>query len=146
MAEFLDENPFDHERVLYDSIPKDASDTEYLDPIEHLIPVIRTVLAESGLKLLVASDRLILDDLFGNVAAHMWVSKYGIGLLEDRIGQGLNYNVMTELGAMLMTGRRCALLKDIARRRPCLRILEVMFINRSTSMMRAEAPTSCVPG
>jgi hypothetical protein len=24
----------------------------------------------------------------------------------------LNYNVMTDLGAMLMTGRRCALLKD----------------------------------
>ena len=55
---------------------------------------------------------MILDDLFGNVAAHMWVSKYGIGLLEDRIGRGINYNVMTELGAMLMTGRRCALLKD----------------------------------
>jgi hypothetical protein len=28
------------------------------------------------------------------------------------MGRGLNYNVMTELGAMLMTGRRCALLKD----------------------------------
>ncbi len=112
VSEFLEEYPFHVNVFCMTRFPKDESDTEYLDPIRHLIPVIRSVLAESGLRLLVASDRLIVDDLFGNVAAHMWVSKYGIGLLEDRIGRGLNYNVMTELGAMLMTGRRCALLKD----------------------------------
>lgn len=42
----------------------------------------------------------------------MWVCQFGMGILEDRLKQGLNYNVVAELGAMLMTGRRCALLKD----------------------------------
>jgi hypothetical protein len=42
----------------------------------------------------------------------MWACHFGIGVLENRIGRGLNYNVMTEIGAMLMTGRRCALFKD----------------------------------
>lgn len=42
----------------------------------------------------------------------MWACNYGVGILEDRINRGLNYNVITEIGAMLMTGRRCALMKD----------------------------------
>ena len=40
VAEFLDENPFDLKVFCMTRFPKDASDTEYLDPIEHLIPVI----------------------------------------------------------------------------------------------------------
>ncbi|MHB1234786.1 MAG: hypothetical protein ACYCZK_03835 [Microbacteriaceae bacterium] len=32
--------------------------------------------------------------------------------VEDRVERGLNYNLVTEVGAMLMTGRRVALLKD----------------------------------
>jgi 3-deoxy-D-manno-octulosonate 8-phosphate phosphatase KdsC-like HAD superfamily phosphatase len=54
----------------------------------------------------------IVDGLWANVAAYMWASKYGIGFFEDREGKGLNYNLTIEIGAMLMTGRRCALLKD----------------------------------
>jgi hypothetical protein len=50
--------------------------------------------------------------LWGNVAAHMWASQYGIAFVEDRVGLGLNYNVTIEVGAMLMAGRRCAILKD----------------------------------
>ena len=50
--------------------------------------------------------------ILGNVGAHIWACRYGIGILEDRVGRGLNYNVMTELGAMLVMGRRCAILKD----------------------------------
>ncbi|CAN5880442.1 hypothetical protein BH23GEM7_BH23GEM7_07560 [soil metagenome] len=42
----------------------------------------------------------------------MWACQYGIGILENRVGRGLNYNAITEIGAMLMTGRRCAILKD----------------------------------
>jgi hypothetical protein len=42
----------------------------------------------------------------------MWGSLYGIGILEDRMGLGLNYNVVTELGSMLILGRRCAILRD----------------------------------
>jgi len=42
----------------------------------------------------------------------MWGSRYGIGILEDRAGSGLNYNVVTELGSMLILGRRCSILRD----------------------------------
>ena len=42
----------------------------------------------------------------------MWGSRYGIGFFEDRVERGLNYNLVTEVGAMIMTGRRVALLKD----------------------------------
>jgi hypothetical protein len=60
-----------------------------------------------------ASDRSLDDDLLGNVAAHMWACQYGIGLFENRANRDLNYNVVLEIGSMLMTGRRCALLRDI---------------------------------
>jgi hypothetical protein len=42
----------------------------------------------------------------------MWASRYGIAFFEDRRSRGVNYNLTIEVGAMLMTGRRCALLKD----------------------------------
>ena len=42
----------------------------------------------------------------------MWASRYGIAFFEDRVERGMNYNLTIEVGAMLMTGRRCALLKD----------------------------------
>jgi hypothetical protein len=64
------------------------------------------------LTLHVASDRQVEDNLFGNVGAIMWGSLYGVGILEDRVGRGLNYNVVTELGSMLILGRRCAILRD----------------------------------
>jgi hypothetical protein len=47
-------------------------------------------------------------DLFSNVAAYMWACRYGIALLEDRVGRGVNGNVLIELGAMVMAGRRTA--------------------------------------
>ena len=65
-----------------------------------------------GLEFHLASDRAISDDLWANVAAHMWASRYGIAFFEDRRDKGVNYNLTIEVGAMLMTGRRCALLKD----------------------------------
>ena len=112
ISEFLARHPFEKNVFLITRFPQDESDTEYLDPVRHLVPALEDELANHGLSLLLASDRQIVDDLLGNVAAHIWVSRYGIGLLEDRLGRGLNYNVMTEIGAMLVTGRRCALLKD----------------------------------
>jgi hypothetical protein len=42
----------------------------------------------------------------------MWACRYGVALFEDRVDRGLNHNLLIEVGAMLMTGRRCALLKD----------------------------------
>jgi hypothetical protein len=93
--------------------PISTADTAFLDPIQGAIAAARDVLSSHGLVGHLASDRQIDDDLLGNVAAHMWACRFGIGLLEDRAGRGLNYNVILEVGAMLMTGRRCALLKDV---------------------------------
>lgn len=59
-----------------------------------------------------ASDRAISDDLWTNVTAHMWACRYGVAFFEDRVDRGLNHNLLIEVGAMIMTGRRCALLKD----------------------------------
>jgi hypothetical protein len=82
------------------------------DPVQAVVDRLRGVANSHGLVLRLASDRALDDDVLGNIGAYMWGCRYGIGLLEDRRGRGLNYNVVTELGAMLITGRRCALLKD----------------------------------
>lgn len=84
------------------------------DPVPAVIELLRDVMDGHGLKLHVASDRQAEDDLFGNVGAHMWACQYGLGLLENRLGgaTGLNDNVLIELGSMMVTGRRCAILKD----------------------------------
>lgn len=65
-----------------------------------------------GLRFLLTSQRALVDDLWGNVAARMWSSNYGIAFVENRRGRGMNYNLVIEVGAMLMAGRRCLLLKD----------------------------------
>jgi hypothetical protein len=104
--------PFETNVFLMTRFPENSTDTSYLDPVIPAIPAIKEALRLHGLTLHLASDRQLDDDLLGNVAAHMWACQFGIGVLEDRLGRGLNYNVITELGAMLMTGRRCALLKD----------------------------------
>jgi hypothetical protein len=84
------------------------------DPVATVISVLRDVVAKHGLHLHLASDRQTEDALFDNVGAHMWACQYGIGLLENRgrNGTGLNSNTLIELGSMLVTGRRCAILKD----------------------------------
>ncbi len=112
IARLLEQFPFERNVFLITRFPADEGDQQYLDPIKGAIPVIRDVLSAHGLALHLASDRQLDDDLLGNVAAHMWACQYGIGILENRVGRGLNYNAITEIGAMLMTGRRCAILKD----------------------------------
>jgi hypothetical protein len=82
------------------------------DPNGAAVTAIREALTPHGLSLHLASDRVIDDDLWGNIAAHMWACQYGVGLFESRTPRGLNYNLLIEIGSMLITGRRCALLKD----------------------------------
>jgi hypothetical protein len=91
-----------------------ASDPSLPDPVEQAINAARSVTKQHGLTLHLASDRIVEDDLLGNVGAYMWACQYGIGLLEDRLsnGRGLNANMLIEIGSMLMIGRRCAILKD----------------------------------
>jgi hypothetical protein len=82
------------------------------DPVEAAIEIAHDCLAEYGLKLLLASKKLIDEDLLANVGAYMWGSMYGLGIIEDTTGSGVNYNAVIELGGMIVTGRRCAILKD----------------------------------
>ena len=53
-----------------------------------------------------------MDELWPNVAAHMWGCRYGIAFFESVTDKGLNYNLTIEVGSCMVLGRRLALLKD----------------------------------
>lgn len=108
---FLDEHPFDQNVFGMTRFPNDDED-EGADPVATAIEAARTICAEEGLEFHLASDRQIVDDLWPNVAAHLWGSKYGIAFFEDRVGNGVNYNLTIEVGSMIALGRRVAILKD----------------------------------
>ena len=75
------------------------------------ISVCRAALRGVGMHPHLASDSAVDDQLFANVGVYLWSCNFGVAILENR-ERGLNYNVVLETGAMLMTGRRCLLLKD----------------------------------
>ena len=112
LSRFLAEHPFETNVFGMTRFPRDEPGLSGSDPIAPALEVAREVCRGHGLEFHLAADRAIHDDLWTNVAAHMWASRYGIAFFEDRRGLGLNYNLTIEVGAMLMTGRRCALLKD----------------------------------
>ncbi len=110
IARLHDRFPFERNVFCMTRFPTEGQDLP--DPVGAVVERLRLVAEDHGLMLHIASDRQLDDDLLANVGAYMWGSRYGLGLVEDRLGTGLNYNVVAELGAMLMTGRRCALLRD----------------------------------
>lgn len=105
---FLSEHPFDTNTFAITRFPTNQPS----DPIMTALEACKAACEIAGLELHLAADRMIVDDLWANVTAHMWSSRYAIAIFEDRLGTGLNHNVSIETGAMLMSGRRCALLKD----------------------------------
>lgn len=107
IARFLQGHPFDRNVLCITRFPRSDQ-----DPVAAAISACREACADVSLSLHLASDRAVVDLLFGNVAAAMWACRYGIAVFEDQTGEGINYNVVFEVGAMLMTGRRCLLLKD----------------------------------
>jgi hypothetical protein len=107
---FLDDHPFDTNVFGMTRFPETKEGTT--DPVGRALAVARETCKEFGLEFHLASDRAMTDDVWSNVMAHMWGSRYGIGFFEDTAERGLNYNLVTEVGAMIMTGRRVALLKD----------------------------------
>lgn len=107
---FLADHPFDANVFGMTRFPDTKEGTK--DPVGRALAVTRETCKEFGLEFHLASDRAMTDDLWSNVMAHMWGSRYGIGFFEDTVDEGLNYNLVTEVGAMIMTGRRVALLKD----------------------------------
>lgn len=108
---FLAAHPFDRNVFGMTRFP-DEQDAADPDPIARAIETTRAVCADHGLEFHLASDRMIVDDLWANVAGHMWGCRYGIGFFEDRRARGINYNLTIEVGGMLVMGRRLALLRD----------------------------------
>lgn len=108
---FLEDHPFETNVFCMTRFP---SEGPIPDPVATAIDVARTSLKKFGLTLHLASDRLLDDDMLSNIGAYMWGSQYGIGIVEDYAGSGINYNAVIELGGMIVTGRRCAILKDNA--------------------------------
>jgi hypothetical protein len=109
---FLTEYPFETNVFAMTRFPDDSSGPGIKDPVDMAIQVVREACRQHGLVLHIASDRMIVDDLWANVSAHMWACRYGVAFIEDRLGEGINYNLTIEIGGMLIAGRRCALLKD----------------------------------
>jgi hypothetical protein len=112
IGDLLKRYPFNANVFLMTRFPREAQEDDLPDPVQHVIETARGVLGQHGLHLHLASDRQADDELFGNIAAHMWACRYGIGLFETRYSDEYNDNLQIEVGAMLMTGRRTALLKD----------------------------------
>ncbi len=108
---FLDAHPFDRNVFGMTRFPDEQSG-DAADPLAAALEGARDACEAHGLEFHLASDRSIVDDLWANVTAHMWASRYGVAFFEDIQGRGLNYNLTIEVGSMLMAGRRCALLKD----------------------------------
>jgi hypothetical protein len=112
LQKFLQAHPFERNVFGMTRFPEDGEDDEVPDPVRAALDVARDVCASHGLEFHLASDRAMHRDLWTNVAAHMWASRYGIAFFEDARGKGVNINLTIEVGSMLMAGRRCALLKD----------------------------------
>ncbi|MCU1523761.1 MAG: hypothetical protein JWO18_655 [Microbacteriaceae bacterium] len=110
LRDFLADHPFDTNVFGMTRFPDTKAGTA--DPVGRALAVAREACEEHGLEFHLASDRQIVDDVWPNVMAHMWGSRYGIGFFEDSVNRGLNYNLTSEVGAMSMTGRRVAMLKD----------------------------------
>jgi hypothetical protein len=113
LRDFLAMHPFDKNVFGMTRFP-DEEKAAPIDPVKPALEVARKVCELHGLEFHLASDRAMDDDLWTNIAAHMWASRYGIAFFEDLAvpKRGVNYNLTIEVGGMLMTGRRCALLKD----------------------------------
>lgn len=109
IAKLLETYPFETNVLCMTRFPHEGGED---DPVQGVIDTIDKALASHGLKLHLASNRIVEATLWANVAAYMWACQYGFALFEDRVGEGLNYNLAIEVGSMLMAGRQTALLRD----------------------------------
>jgi hypothetical protein len=112
LREFLKDHPFETNVFGMTRFPDADESKKGPDPVKSALVMARDVCLLHGLQFHLASDQNIVDDLWANVTAHMWACRYGIAFFEDLRDRGLNHNLTIEVGSMLMTGRRCALLKD----------------------------------
>lgn len=106
LERLLSTSPFDSNVMLITRYPASPD-----DPFAHLVKRLREACSTHGLNLLLASDGNAEDTLWSNVVTYMWGAKYAIVVMDSADGV-LNSNVLIEVGGMLMTGRRCAILRD----------------------------------
>jgi hypothetical protein len=106
LSRLLASTSFETNVMLITRFPADEN-----DPRNEVVRQLRLACERHGLNLLVASDGNAEDTLWSNVVTYMWGSQYGIVIVDSADGV-LNSNVLIEVGGMLMTGRRCAILKD----------------------------------
>ena len=97
---FFEKHPFETNVFGMTRFP-DEDEEKGPDPVAPALDIARDVCEKHGLTFPLASDRQIVDDLWPNVAAHMWGCKYGIAFFEDRRRRGINYNLSIEVGACL---------------------------------------------
>jgi hypothetical protein len=108
---FLQDYPFERNVFGMTRFPGEKAGGKS-DPIGPALEAAKAACEKHGLVFHLASDRSIVDDLWPNVAAHMWGCRYGIAFFEAVSDKGLNYNLTIEVGSCLVLGRRLALLKD----------------------------------
>ncbi len=107
ISRFLQDHPGDRNVFIMTRYPKDDDSYE----LKPSIDLCRDSLRELGMVAHLASDSAVHDQLFANVGVYLWSCDFGLAILEEREKE-LNYSVVLETGAMLVTGRRCLLLKD----------------------------------
>lgn len=108
VSRFLRRWPFDSNVFCITRFPEET------EPLAEALEVAKVALRAHGLQLHRADDAQLHDELYGNVAAYMWSCRYGLAFLDlPRRAPHLNLNVAMEVGSMIMTGRRCGLLKDV---------------------------------
>ena len=104
LHDFLSEHPFERNVFGMTRFPSTGDGNE--DPLGRALEQAAVACRQHGLLLHLASNRNIVDDLWANVAAHMWGCRYGVAFFEARSDQGLNYNLNIEVGSCLALGRR----------------------------------------
>ena len=109
IGRFLEAHPFERNVFGISRYPRPAHPD---DPMSATLATVKGTLAKFGLELHLASDRSVADQLWPNVAASMWACRYGVAIIEDRVDEGVNPNLLIEVGSMLITGRRCVMRKD----------------------------------
>lgn len=139
LRDFLAEYEFSRNVFGMTRFPKEEEGSDDPpDPIKDALEVARKVCAAHSLEFHLASDANLHDDLWMNVTAWMWASRYGIAFVEDLADppKGLNYNLTAEVGSMLTIGRRCCLLKD-----PSISALPTDFVGRIRKDIDLSKPT-----
>jgi hypothetical protein len=94
IRELLSRSPFETNVFCMTRFPREGNPD---DPNAEVIATAREALRGHGLKLYLASDAIVEDTLFANIAAYMWGCQYGLALFEDRVGEGLTTTLSSRL-------------------------------------------------